>query len=431
MVADWKELSLADAVLINPDVRINRGEVYPFIDMQAIVPNRKYVIPSQERKFNGSGSCFVKGDTLMARITPCLENGKIAQFSWGEQDSVGHGSTEFIVFRGRPGVSDSAFVFYLINSEEVRRFAISQMSGTSGRQRVPVESLKHLKIRLPSLPEQQAIAYILSTLDDKIELNRRMNETLEEIARAIFKSWFIDFDPVRAKAEGRDPGFPKPIADLFPDSFEKSQLGNIPSGWFIKPIGEVARCVGGSTPSTKEAAFWEDGVIPFITPKDMSQLGSPIILNSERAITELGAQKISSGVLPPGTVLLSSRAPIGYLAITTLPVSINQGIIALICDGLLPKSYAFGWLATNLDRIKANAGGTTFAEISKGNFRKLPAIVPTEEILTQYSLIFESSFRFIINNEKERRTLISIRDSLLPKLISGEIRVKDVEESIE
>ena len=129
----------------------------------------------------------------MARITPCLENGKIARYDAPEAKSKAHGSTEFIVIRGRPNVSDSDFAYCLTQWEEVRNYAISQMTGTSGRQRVPVDSLDHLTVPLPPLPEQRAIAHILGTLDDKIELNRRMNETLEEMARALFKSWFVDF----------------------------------------------------------------------------------------------------------------------------------------------------------------------------------------------------------------------------------------------
>ena len=139
-----------------------------------------------------------------------------------------------------------------------------------------------------------------------------MNRTLEAMAQAIFKSWFVDFDPVRAKAEGRNPSLPKDIADLFPDSFKDSELEKIPKGWEIKPIGEAVRCVGGSTPSTKNPSFWKGGTNPFVTPKDMSSLTSPVILDTARHITDAGVDKISSDRLPAGTVLLSSRAPIGY-----------------------------------------------------------------------------------------------------------------------
>jgi type I restriction enzyme S subunit len=175
---------------------------------------------------------------------------------------------------------------------------------------------------------------ILGSLDDKIELNRRMNETLEEMARALFKSWFVDFDPVRAKMAGHQPaGMDDETAALFPDSFEDSPLGEIPKGWSVTPIGEAVRAVGGGTPSTKELSFWEGGMHCWATPKDLSKLRGPVLLDTERKVTDAGLAKISSGLLPVGTVLLSSRAPVGYLAIAQVPVTVNQGFIAMICDG--------------------------------------------------------------------------------------------------
>ena len=181
----------------------------------------------------------------MARITPCLENGKIGRFRARDPASEGHGSTEFIVIRGRPGVTGNDFAYYLTQSTEFREYAISQMTGTSGRQRVPVSSLDHLMVPIPPLPEQRAIAHVLGTLDDKIELNRRMNETLEEMARALFKSWFVDFEPVRAKMEGRWrrgeslPGLPAERYDLFPDRLVDSEVGEIPEGWELRAFGTL------------------------------------------------------------------------------------------------------------------------------------------------------------------------------------------------
>ncbi len=195
----WKEMSFNKAFLVNPSTRLSRDVTYPYVEISSLNPRYSSVRAVKERTFHGSGSRFMDGDTLMARITPCLENGKTARYCAKDKTVVAHGSTEFIVVRGRPGISDSSFAFYMTCSATVRNFAISQMTGTSGRQRVPAESLAHLTVRIPPLPEQRAIAHILGTLDDKIELNRRMNETLEEIARALFKSWFVDFDPVRAK----------------------------------------------------------------------------------------------------------------------------------------------------------------------------------------------------------------------------------------
>ncbi len=158
MTHDWHTVPFDQAVEINPPVPLVQGEVYPFVDMQAVEPSSRTVGPSEFRVFTGSGSRFQNGDTLMARITPCLENGKIARF-YNSEDALtlGHGSTEFIVIRGREGVTDNDFAYYLTRSELVRSYAISQMTGTS-RQRVPVSALSHLNIPLPPLPEQRAIA---------------------------------------------------------------------------------------------------------------------------------------------------------------------------------------------------------------------------------------------------------------------------------
>ena len=141
----------------------------------------------------------------------------------------------------------------------------------SAQPNASAKTMTQVKVKIPTIHEQQAIAHILGSLDDRIELNRRMNSTLESMARAIFKSWFVDFDPVRAKIEGRPTGLPDEVASLFSDSFEDSELGEIPKGWSIKPIGLAAECVGGSTPSTKNPAFWDGGNNFFLTPKGKRQ----------------------------------------------------------------------------------------------------------------------------------------------------------------
>ncbi len=172
MEGKWREVPFSEAVLINPPVRLERSELYPFVDMAAVDAGSRSVNSAEEREFKGGGSRFQDGDTLMARITPCLENRKIARYSAPDTAGLGHGSTEFIVLRGRPNVTDNDFAYYLTQWEEVRNYAIGQMIGTSGRQRVPVDSLDHLTVPLPPLAEQRAIAHVLGTLDDKIELNR-------------------------------------------------------------------------------------------------------------------------------------------------------------------------------------------------------------------------------------------------------------------
>ena len=198
-----------------------------------------------------------------------------------------------------------------------------------------------------------------------------MNETLEAMARTLFKSWFVDFDPVRAKAEGRDPGLPRTIADLFPDRFEDSDLGEIPEGWNVKTVGDLADIVGGSTPSTKEPAYWDQGMYYWATPKDLSTLTVPVLIDTERRITAAGLAQISSGLLPVGTVLLSSRAPIGYLAIAEVPVAINQGFIAMKTKKSVSNVFLLLWARFGHAEILSRANGSTFLEISKANFRPI------------------------------------------------------------
>ena len=290
-------------------------------------------------------------------------------------------------------------------------------------QHLTGKAIAELQIPLPPKPEQRAIAHVLGTLDDKIELNRRMSETLEAMARALFKSWFVNFDPVRAKMEGRDTGLPQDIADLFPDRLVDSEMGEIPDGWEVSQIGDEVDAVGGSTPSTKEPSYWHQGDHYWATPKDLSKLSSPVLLDTNRKITDAGLRKISSRTLPVGTVLLSSRAPIGYLAIAEIPTAVNQGFIAMRCERRLPNLYVLYWCEQNLGYIRDIAGGSTFAEISKKTFRTVSVIVPSKAILGMYQPLSRPLYNLLVANVKEAATLAALRDTLLPKLISGEIRI--------
>jgi type I restriction enzyme S subunit len=404
--------------------------------MNAIIAGWRSAYASEQRRFNGGGSRFAAGDTLMARITPCLENGKIARFA-GRPGEVAHGSTEFIVIRGRDGVSDTSYAYYLTKWDGVSGYAISQMTGTSGRQRVPPEALDHLTVPLPPLPEQRAIAHILGTLDDKIELNRRMSQTLEAMARALFKAWFVDFEPVRAKLAGRWqrgqslPGLPAHLYHLFPDRLVDSELGEIPEGWEVKAINDLAEVVGGSTPRTERAEYWEGGTYHWVTPKDLSGLSLPVLLDTERKITDAGLAQISSGLLPKGTVLLSSRAPIGYLAIAEVPVAINQGFIAIKPRFGVSNLFLLRWAGAFHDEIVSRANGSTFLEISKSNFRQIRIVAPSSSVMDAFDRLSRSMYYKVVENECESRALAGLRDALLPKLIRGEMRVRDAERFLE
>lgn len=323
------------------------------------------------------------------------------------------------------------FLLYAFLSPDFQATLAARTVHGSTVDRIPLIEFPRFPVQVPPLSDQAAISSILGALDDKIDLNRRMNATLEALARALFRSWFVDFDPVRAKREGRrPPGLDAETAALFPSSFADSPLGPIPAGWRVSEIGEEVRAVGGSTPSTSEPVFW-DGSINFATPKDLASLASPVLLSTERRITDLGLQKISSGLLPIGTVLLSSRAPIGYLAINEVPVAVNQGFVAMICDRSLPNLYVLHWAKQNTETIIGNANGTTFLEISKRNFRPIKVLVPDRPVLDRFIEIVGPVHKGIVSNLKEAGTLAALRDTLLPKLLSGEVRVGQAEDLVE
>ena len=420
-------MPFSEAVVVNPRIRLERGETYPFVSMAAVDPNSQWAYADEQREYSTGGARFEDGDTLMARITPCLENGKVARYRSTSDSKAAYGSTEFIIIRGRPEVTDNRFAYYLTQSPTVRDYAISQMTGTSGRQRVPTSALGHIDVSIPPIEEQYRIAHILGTLDDKIDLNRRMNATLEGMARALFKSWFVDFEPVRAKMEGRWrrgeslPGMSADMYDLFPKRLVPSELGEVPEGWEIRTMGDISDVVGGSTPRTSEVSYWENGTNFFATPKDLSFLSVPVLLKSERQITDAGVARISSGSLPVGTVLLSSRAPIGYLAITEIPVSVNQGFIAMKPKPDISNLFLLYLTRSLHDEIVSRANGTTYLEISKRNFRPIPVVTPPPTTMSAFHRMAKQLYDRIVMNEKEKSTLFGLRECLLPKLVSGQI----------
>ena len=325
------------------------------------------------------------------------------------------------------------FIYYFFKSEAGRFELLKNASqvGTPGIGQ-PLTSLKQIKLKLPPVDEQRSIAAALRALDDRIALLRETNATLEAIAQALFKSWFVDFDPVRAKQQGLAPaGLDEARAALFPDSFEESALGLVPKGWSVQPVGDAVECVGGATPDTKDPSYWSPEEHAWTTPKDLSGLPAPVLLSTERRLSTKGVAKIGSGLLPVGTLLMSSRAPIGYLAIAQVPLAINQGYIAMPPGSLLPPLYMLFWCRQNMEGIKARANGSTFMEISKKAFRPIPALVPSSPAIKAFLAVASPLFARLVSNEQQAQSLATIRDTLLPRLISGQLRLPEALVEIE
>ncbi len=321
--------------------------------------------------------------------------------------------------------ADKRFLFYRLRANDYRHHILATASGSTVRHTSPGR-ICEFETTLPAITEQRAIAGVLGALDDKIEQNRRTARALERLARAIFRAWFVDFEPVKAKAAGTTsfPSMPQAVFDALPTRFVDSEIGPVPDGWEVKAIGDVVTTKGGGTPSTKNPEYWDGGEHCWATPKDMSRLSHPVLLDTERRITKAAVNSISSGMLPVGTVLMSSRAPVGYLGIARVPTAINQGFIAMVCDGPLPPTYVLNWASMSMDVIKAHASGTTFPEIGKKNFRPLPVVLPIGEVVAAYQQTSDPIFDLLAACVKESQQLTQVRDYLLPKLLSGTVRVR-------
>ncbi len=429
MENNWEKTILSDKVLINPGRNLSRGTLSVYVSMKNLEIGKRNIYSFEKKDFSGSGTKFKNGDTLLARITPCLENGKTAFVDFLKCNEIAHGSTEFIVLSNINNVSDNLFIYYLARSPEFRSYAISNMEGSSGRQRVPTEPLKKYELNFPPLSEQKAIARILGSLDDKIELNRQMNETLEAMAKAIFKSWFVDFDPVRAKAEGRPSGLPPHIDSLFPSSFVDSDIGPIPSGWDQTPVFNIAKYING-------AAFKNE---------DFSEQcnGKPVIKIAELKNGITPQTKFSQKELDPkykidnGDILLSwSGSPdtsIDTFVWTLGPAWLNQHIFKVAANRATDRYYLFyllKYLKPVFIEIARDKQTTGLGHFTERDLKALKICYPPEKIILEFNNSASLIFNYIFQLKLENHTLSTIRDALLPKLISGEIRVPDAEQFI-
>jgi len=299
-----------------------------------------------------------------------------------------------------------------------------------------------------SLKEQQAIACILGALDDKIELNRRMNETLEAMAQALFKSWFVDFDPVvvnalkagnpipdkfaeRAAHYRENPdalGLPEHILSLFPDRFVDSELGEIPEGWGVGCVADLGEVICGKTPPTKNPENYGKD-IPFVTIPDMH--GKVYVTETRKSLSKKGADTQKNKYLPPNSVCVSCIATPGLVILTSKKVQTNQQINSVIPKALSPL-YIYGVLHRLGDQIRAGgSGGSVFANLNKSRFSALKVLLANKDCVKAFHVVVEQLYRCILENQKESSVIANLRDTLLPKLISGELRVPDVEKILE
>jgi type I restriction enzyme S subunit len=354
------------------------------------------------------------GDVVMTTEAPL---GEIAQLD-NRKAAL---AQRLITLRGKIGILDNGYLKFLMQSDFVQNQLNSRATGTTVLG-IKQSELRKILLILPPLPEQKAIAHILGTLDDKIELNQKMNQTLEAMARAIFKSWFVDFDPVRAKMEGKQPvGMDTATADLFPDSFEESALGLIPRGWRVGSVGEEFNLTMGQSPPGSTYNESGNGIAFYQGRRDFG-FRYPTVRVYCNAPTRYANY---------GDTLVSVRAPVGDINLANEKCCIGRGV-ASIRHKTDSRSYTYySMFNLNDDFARYESEGTVFGSINQQNFRNLTCIAASKEIIIKFEKLMYSLDQTIQNNENQSRTLTNIRDRLLPKLMSGEIRVKEAERMIE
>lgn len=411
-----EEVRLVDFVSINPKNSLKKGIEYPFIEMQDIVPGHRYISSIQTRKFKGGGATFKRGDVLFARITPCLENGKIAQVKDICGD-IGFGSTEFIVFRSKKDVSASAYIYYLSISDGIRKPAEKSMYGASGRQRADLDVIKNVNLMVPPLCIQQKIASILSAYDNLIENNNRRIKILEEMAQTIYDEWFIKF---------RFPGHSKA-------KMVKSALGEIPEEWEVKTVGEVASIYRGRSYRSEELA--EQGGMPFLNLKNIERYGG----FRENGLKNYNGQYKETQTAVAGDIVIAvtdmtQERMIVARAARVPNIGFHKFVYSMDLVKVLPHDATEGEFLYGMfkysqfpDIVKEQANGVNVLHLSPDRIVEYKLVLPPKVIRAQYAEISRPIYSLTDNLKMRNTNLQQTRDLLLPRLISGELDVENLD----
>lgn len=393
MKSEWITQRLSEIVDFNPRESLPKGGLAKKIPMDALQPYCRDIPTYEVTEFNG-GTKFRNGDTIMARITPCLENGKTAQVNILGNDEIGFGSTEFIVFRAKKGISDPDYIYYLVSSPLVRDPSIKSMVGSSGRQRVQTDVVQGLQVPVPPLEEQRKIAGILRTLDDKIKLNTEINKNLVQQALALYREMFINTSNTQRKTCKAQEFFDIAI---------------------------------GKTPPRKEHQWFSTNPsdVTWVSISDMGSCGTYISKSSEQLTAE-AIKKFNIKIIPDNTVILSFKLTVGRVAITHGEMATNEAIAHFKTDNPVFNEYLYCYLKEFNYQTMGSTSSIATAVNSK-IIKAMPFVVPTNDEIAHFHGLVGPMFSQILVNQIENDHLTELRNSLLPKLMSGEIDVSDIE----
>ena len=401
---------------------VNMGELFANPRLRDVHMRRVELSELEQHRFGVQA-----GDLLFARRSLVAEGaGKCCVVLEINEPTAFESS--IIRARPDPKKADSLFLYYYFNSpvglhalDTIRRqVAVAGITGTD---------LAQLPLEVPPLPEQRAIAHVLGTLDDKIELNRRMNETLDAMARALFKSWFVDFEPVRAKMEGRWrpgeslPGLPAEHYDLFPDRLVHSELGEVPEGWGIGVLDDAIEILSGGTPKTSVLEYWGGG-IPWYTARDAPSLSDIFVLTTERSISQAGVENSSTKVLPVGTTVITARGTVGRLACLGTPMAMNQTCYGLRGASGYPDYFTYWNVRNTVSDLQARTHGTIFDTITRATFKIAETALAPVSVANTFESALGPLMDRILQSLNESSALTTQRDALLPGLVSGELAVR-------
>lgn len=336
-----------------------------------------------------------------------------------------------VTLRGKKGVLDNSYLLYLLQTEEMLEQLKSRATGTTVLG-IKQSELRKVPLALPPIDQQIAAAQTLKTLDDRITLLRETNATLEAIAQALFKSWFIDFDPVSAKAEGLEPeGTNAATAALFPDSFEESVLGLVPKGWRVGTVEDLcSQITNGGTPSRSKPIFWDEGTTPWFKTGEFSD---GFLLGPSERITDAGVRGSSVKILPEDAILMAIYAAptVGRLGILTEPSAFNQACTGMVAKESIGPWFLFLTLFFGREWFNSRANGAAQQNISKAIVAGYPIILPDEQVLSSFNDIAGALFAKIRAGSMQAKALTQLRDTLLPRLITGQLRLSEAKAHIE
>ena len=390
-------MKFLDYIQVNPTIKLEKDKQYPFVEMaNADVFARE---PKQiDIKKYSSGVKFQRGDTVIARIEPCLQNGK---GFFVKNISEGFGSTEFLVFRPKDDKVTNEFLYYFMLTDYIRKSMINSMTGATGRQRVNKDIFKSLELSLPSVEKQKRIADILSAYDDLIENNQKQIKLLEEAAMRLYKEWFVKL---------RFPGY------------ENTKIvDGVPEGWELSTVKGMGQVITGKTPSTAIAENYGKD-IPFVKIPDMHDVIYP--LKTEVKLSERGANTQKNKLLPPKSIMVSCIATVGLVCIAHEACQTNQQINSIILndeDHLYYMFFKMKGIKSLLEGVGSN--GATMTNVNKTKFENIELLKPENEILKKFNNLVEPFFSNILALSKQNEKLKEARDKLLSKLMSGEIEV--------